>query len=164
MKHSIILIAIALFLSISTAIQAKTFDFDKMAEMEGVTSVHISKAMFRLLSGMSIKADGMSIKADGIDLQSVMPKLESLQIITCEKPEIIPLLKKEAEVFSTKEGYEELMRVKEDDSHTIILQKQHEDKPNEYVLVNIEGNEDFNLILMKGTLTLEELQQMMGEK
>lgn len=157
MKHSIILIAIALFLSIPTAIQAKTFDFDKMAEMEGVTSVHISKAMFRLLSGMGIKADG-------IDLQSVMPKLESLQIITCEKPEIIPLLKKEAEVFSTKEGYEELMRVKEDDSHTIILQKQYEDKPNEYVLVNIEGNEDFNLILMKGTLTLEELQQMMGEK
>lgn len=157
MKHSIILIAIALFLSIPAAIQAKTFDFDKMAEMEGVTSVHISKAMFRLLSGMSIKADG-------IDLQSVMPKLESLQIITCEKPEIIPLLKKEAEVFSTKEGYEELMRVKEDDSHTIILQKQHEDKPNEYVLVNIEGNEEFNLILMKGTLTLEELQQMMGEK
>ena len=157
MKHSIILIAIALFLSIPTAIQAKTFDFDKMAEMEGVTSVHISKAMFKLLSGMSIKADG-------IDLQSVMPKLESLQIITCEKPEIIPLLKKEAEVFSTKEGYEELMRVKEDDSHTIILQKQHEDKPNEYVLVNIEGNEDFNLILMKGTLTLEELQQMMGEE
>lgn len=157
MKHSIILIAIALFLSIPTAIQAKTFDFDKMAEMEGVTSVHISKAMFKLLSGMGIKTDG-------IDLQSVMPKLESLQIITCEKPEIIPLLKKEAEVFSTKEGYEELMRVKEDDSHTIILQKQHEDKPNEYVLVNIEGNEDFNLILMKGTLTLEELQQMMGEK
>lgn len=157
MKHSIILIAIALFLSIPTAIQAKTFDFDKMAEMEGVTSVHISKAMFRLLSGMGIKADG-------IDLQSVMPKLESLQIITCEKPEIIPLLKKEAEAFSTKEGYEELMRVKEDDSHTIILQKQHEDKPNEYVLVNIEGNEDFNLILMKGTLTLEELQQMMGEE
>lgn len=157
MKHSIILITIALFLSIPTAIQAKTFDFDKMAEMEGVTSVHISKAMFRLLSGMGIKADG-------IDLQSVMPKLESLQIITCEKPEIIPLLKKEAEAFSTKEGYEELMRVKEDDSHTIILQKQHEDKPNEYVLVNIEGNEEFNLILMKGTLTLEELQQMMGEK
>lgn len=157
MKHSIILITIALFLSIPTAIQAKTFDFDKMAEMEGVTSVHISKAMFKLLSGMGIKADG-------IDLQSVMPKLESLQIITCEKPEIIPLLKKEAEAFSTKEGYEELMRVKEDDSHTIILQKQHEDKPNEYVLVNIEGNEDFNLILMKGTLTLEELQQMMGEE
>lgn len=157
MKHSIILITIALFLSIPTVIQAKTFDFDKMAEMEGVTSVHISKAMFKLLSGMGIKANG-------IDLQSVMPKLESLQIITCEKPEIIPLLKKEAEVFSTKEGYEELMRVKEDDSHTIILQKQHEDKPNEYVLVNIEGNEEFNLILMKGTLTLEELQQMMGEK
>ena len=157
MKHSIILITIALFLSIPTAIQAKTFDFDKMAEMEGVTSVHISKAMFKLLSGMGIKTDG-------IDLQSVMPKLESLQIITCEKPEIIPLLKKEAEVFSIKEGYEELMRVKEDDSHTIILQKQHEDKPNEYVLVNIEGNEEFNLILMKGTLTLEELQQLAGKK
>ncbi len=154
MKRLIILIVTVFTLGLPATVQAKTFDFDKMAEMEGVTSVHISKAMFKLLSGMSLKAD----------VQSVMPKLESLQIITCEKPEIIPLLKKEAEAFSTKEGYEELMRVKEENSHTVILQKQHKDKPNEYVLVNIEGNEDFNLILMKGTLTLEELQQLVGKK
>ncbi|MBQ8520702.1 MAG: DUF4252 domain-containing protein [Bacteroides sp.] len=157
MKRLIILIVTVFTLGLPATVQAKTFDFDKMAEIEGVTSVHISKAMFKLLSGMGLKANG-------IDLQSVMPKLESLQIITCEKPGIIPLLKKEAEAFSTKEGYEELMRVKEDNSHTVILQKQHEYKPNEYVLVNIEGNEDFNLILMKGTLTLEELQQLAGKK
>lgn len=157
MKHSIILITIALFLSIPTAMQAKTFDFEKMADMEGVTSVHISKAMFKLLSALNIEADE-------INLENVMSKLESLQIITCEKPETIPLLKKEAEAFSTQEGYEELMRVKEENSHTIILQKQHEEKPNEYVLVNIEGNKDFTLILMKGSLTLEDLQQMVGEE
>lgn len=157
MKQLIILIATMLALSIPATMQAKAFDFDKMADMEGVTSVHISKAMFKLLSGMAISTDD-------IDLQSVMPKLESIQIITCEKPEIIPLLKKEAEAFSTKEGYEELMRVKEDNSRTVILQKLHEDKPNEYVLINVEGERDFNLILMKGTLTLEELQQMMGKE
>ncbi len=157
MKQLIILIATMLALSIPSTTQAKAFDFDKMADMEGVTSVHISKAMFKLLSGMAISTDD-------IDLQSVMPKLESIQIITCEKPEIIPLLKKEAEAFSTKEGYEELMRVKEENSRTVILQKLHKDKPNEYVLINIEGEQDFNLILMKGTLTLEELQQMMGKE
>lgn len=157
MKQLIILIATMLALSIPATTQAKAFDFDKMADMEGVTSVHISKAMFKLLSGMAISTDD-------IDLQSVMPKLESIQIITCEKPEIIPLLKKEAEAFSTKEGYEELMRVKEENSRTVILQKLHKDKPNEYVLINIEGEQDFNLILMKGTLTLEELQQMMGKE
>lgn len=157
MKQLIILIATMLALSIPAPTQAKAFDFDKMADMEGVTSVHISKAMFKLLSGMGIKADG-------IDLQSVMPKLESIQIITCEKPEIIPSLKKEAEAFSTKEGYEELMRVKEENSRTVILQKLHKDKPNEYVLINVEGERDFNLILMMGTLTLEELQQMMGKE
>lgn len=157
MKHSIIVLLFSLVLNIPAALQAKTFDFEKMADIEGVSSVHISKAMFKLLSGM------MGIEPDGIDLKSVMPKLESIQIISCEKPDIIVRLKKEAEAFSTKEGYEELMRVKEDDSRTIILQKLHKGKANEYVLINTEGEDDFTLILMKGTLTLEELQQLTGK-
>lgn len=157
MKQTIILVAMSLFLSIPATLQAKAFDFDKMAEMEGVTSVHISKAMFKLFSGMGIQSDE-------IDLKSALPKLESLQIITCEKPDVIALLKKEAEAFSTKEGYEELMRVKEDDSHTIILHKPHKDKPNEYVLVHTEKDNEFNLILMKGYLTLEDIQQMMEQE
>ena len=156
MKRLVIFIAISLILSIPTNVQAKPFDFDKMAEMEGVTSVHISKAMFKLLSGLAFNANG-------VDIQSVMPKLESLQIITCEKTEIISKLKKEAEVFSTKEGYEEVMRVKDDGSHTIILQKIYKDKPNEYVLVHTEKDKEFQLILMKGTLTLEELQQLVDK-
>jgi hypothetical protein len=144
-------------LSLPTAMLAKTFDFDKITEMEGVTSVHISKAMFKLIAGMGIQSDD-------IDLKSVLPKLESLHIITCEKPEVIAILKKEAEIFSTQDGYEELMRVKEDDSHTIILHKSHKDKPNEYVLVHDEKDCEFTLILMKGTLTLEEIQQMVEQE
>lgn len=157
MKRTIIALITLLMLSLPTAIQAKTFDFDKITEMEGVTSVHISKAMFKLISGMGIQSDD-------IDLQSVLPKLESLHIITCEKPEVIAVLKKEAEIFSTKDGYEELMRVKEDDSHTIILHKPHKDKPNEYVLVHAEKDYEFTLILMKGNLTLEEIQQMIEQE
>lgn len=157
MKRNIIALITLLMLSLPTAMLAKTFDFDKITEMEGVTSVHISKAMFKLIAGMGIQSDG-------IDLKSVLPKLESLHIITCEKPEVIAILKKEAEIFSTQDGYEELMRVKEDDSHTIILHKSHKDKPNEYVLVHDEKDCEFTLILMKGTLTLEEIQQMMGEE
>jgi hypothetical protein len=157
MKRNIIALITLLMLSLPTAMLAKTFDFDKITEMEGVTSAHISKAMFKLIAGMGIQSDG-------IDQKSVLPKLESLHIITCEKPEVIAILKKEAEIFSTQDGYEELMRMKEDDSHTIILHKSHKDKPNEYVLVHDEKDCEFTLILMKGTLTLEEIQQMVEKE
>ena len=92
MKRNIIALITLLMLSLPTAMLAKTFDFDKITEMEGVTSAHISKAMFKLIAGMGIQSDG-------IDLKSVLPKLESLHIITCEKPEVIAILKKEAEIF-----------------------------------------------------------------
>ena len=157
MKRNIIALITLLMLSLPTDMLAKTFDFDKITEMEGVTSAHISKAMFKLIAGMGIQSDV-------IDLKSVLPKLESLHIITCEKPEVIAILKKEAEIFSTQDGYEELMRVKEDDSHTIILHKSHKDKPNEYVLVHDEKDSEFTLILMKGALTLEEIQQMVEQE
>ncbi len=60
--------------------------FDKFADMDGVTSVYISKAMLSLMPDM---------KTEGVNIGEVASKLDNIQILSCEKPDIIAKLKKE---------------------------------------------------------------------
>ena len=50
--------------------------FDKFADMEGVTSVYISKAMLSLMPNM---------KTEGVNIGEVASKLDKIQILSCEK-------------------------------------------------------------------------------
>lgn len=59
--------------------------FDKFADMDGVTSVYISKAMLSLMPDM---------KTEGVNIGEVASKLDNIQILSCEKPDIIAKLKK----------------------------------------------------------------------
>ena len=50
--------------------------FDKFADMDGVTSVYISKAMLSLMPDM---------KTEGVNIGEVASKLDNIQILSCEK-------------------------------------------------------------------------------
>lgn len=79
--------------------------FDKFADMDGVTSVYISKAMLSLMPDM---------KTEGVNIGEVASKLDNIQILSCEKTDIIAKLKKETAFISPKNGYEELMRINDE--------------------------------------------------
>lgn len=109
--------------------------FDKFADMEGVTSVYISKAMLSLMPNM---------KTEGVNIGEVASKLDNIQILSCEKPDIIAKLKKETAFISPKNGYEELMRINDEGEKTIIYLKRNKNKEKEFVLMSQEKNEFTN--------------------
>ena len=106
--------------------------FDKFADMEGVSSVYISKAMLSLMPNM---------QADGINIGEVASKLDNIQILSSEKPEIIAKLRKETAFINPKNGYEELMRINDDGEKTIIYLKRNKSGKKEFVLLNNEKEE-----------------------
>ena len=114
--------------------------FDKFADMDGVTSVYISKAML-----------------------SLMPDMNNIQILSCEKPDIIAKLKKETAFISPKNGYEELMRINDEGEKTIIYLKRNKNKEKEFVLMSQEKNE-FTIIAITGNLTLQEIQGIINKE
>lgn len=122
--------------------------FEKFADMDGVTSVYITKAMFNLMPTM---------KTEGVNIGSIASKLDNIQILTCEKPDIIAKLKKELAFINPKNGYEELMRIKEQGEKTTIYLKQSKNQKKEFVLVNSE-EKDFTIIVITGDLSLKEIQ------
>ena len=128
--------------------------FDKFGDMDGVTSVYISKAMLSLMPDM---------KTEGVNIGEVASKLDNIQILSCEKPDIITKLKKETAFISPKNGYEELMRINDEGEKTIIYLKRNKNKEKEFVLMSQEKNE-FTIIAITGNLTLQEIQGIINKE
>lgn len=127
--------------------------FDKYADMDGVTSVYISKAMLSMMPDM---------KTEGVNIGGVASKLDNIQILSCEKPAIIAKLKKETEFINPKNGYEELMRINDEGEKTTIYLKHDKSGKKEFVLLNNEKGE-FTIIIITGNLTLQEIQGIINK-
>lgn len=143
-------IYISFLLSLCLSVNALAQDslFKKFADRDDITSVYISKSMLRLMP---------NVQTDGIDIGGVASKLDNIQILSCEKPEIIPQIRKELTYLNTQNGYEELMKVNDAGEHTVIYQKECAGDTKEYVLLCDEKRE-LTVVILKGNLSLTDIQ------
>lgn len=147
---------LTLMLTISTLFcHAQQSLFDKYAEMDGVSSVYITKSMLGLFKNVDSTIND-------IHIGSLADRLDNIQILSSEKPSIIELLRKETKDINTRNGYEELMRIREDGEKTTIYFKERKKGNNEFVLITDEKDE-ITIISIVGTITLQEMQGMMKE-
>ena len=124
--------------------------FDKYAEMDGVTSVYITKSM------LSLFPKGQT-NVNGINIGNIASRLDNIQILSTDEQPIVDKLRKETSHINTRNGYEELMRVREDGEKTTIYFKDSKKDKKEFVLLQDAKNE-FTIISIVGDLTLQEIQ------
>ena len=124
--------------------------FDKYAEMEGVTSVYITKSM------LSLFPKGQT-SVNGVNIGNIASRLDNIQILSVDEQPIIDKLRKETSSINTRNGYEELMRVREDGEKTTSYFKDGKKYKKEFVLLVDEKNE-FTIISIVGDLSLQEIQ------
>lgn len=124
--------------------------FDKYAEMDGVTSVYITKSM------LSLFPKGQT-NINGIHIGDIASRLDNIQILSSDKQSIIDKLRKETSDINTRNGYEELMRVREDGEKTTIYFKDGKKDKKEFVLL-VDEKDEFTIISIVGDLTLQEIQ------
>ena len=143
----------SLLLTLSTFIcQAQQSFFDKYAEMDGVSSVYITKSMLKMFPSMSGKING-------VDVGNLASKLENIQILSADEPNIIEQLRKDTKHISTKNGYEELLRVRDDGDKTTIYFKEQK-KNSEFILITDEGNEFTIISIVGNDISLKDIQDM----
>ncbi len=124
--------------------------FDKYAEMDGVTSVYITKSM------LSLFPKGQT-NVNGVNIGNIGDRLNNIQILSTDEQPIVDKLRKETSDINTRNGYEELMRVREDGEKTTIYFKDGKKDKKEFVLLQDAKNE-FTIISIVGDLTLQEIQ------
>jgi len=129
--------------------------FDKYAEMDGVTSVYISKSM------LSLFPKGQT-NVNGINIGDIASRLDNIQILSADEQPIVDKLRKETSHINTRNGYEELMRVREDGEKTTIYFKDGKKDKKEFVLL-VDEKDEFTIISIVGDLTLQEIQGIINK-
>ena len=172
-------IILSALIAISTlAANAQHDYFDKYADMDGVTSVYVSKTMFRFMKGLPIEVDD-------VDINKIISKLDGLYILTTDKPEIMEALRKETAFITKKEdfecikskqktkefatrkeanGYEEIVRVKEDGQKMAIYMKEEEGNRTEYVMIVDSPGDEYVIMIFTGELLPRDVQALISNE
>lgn len=123
--------------------------FDKYTDTDGVTSVYISKAMFRMMPTM---------ENIGLNLMNMKGKIESLYVLTTMKKELIPQMRKEFSQLINKD-HEELMRVRDENTKTTFYGNMKGDIVKDLLMLSdTEG--EFTVIQLLGNFTLQDIQEI----
>ena len=143
----------SLLLTLSTLFcQAQQSFFDKYAEMDEVTSVYITKSMLKMFPSMSGTING-------VDVGNLASKLENIQILSADDSSIIEQLRKDTKHINSKNGYEELLRVRDDGDKTTIYFKEQK-KNSEFILITDSGNEFTIISIVGNDISLKDIQDM----
>lgn len=148
MKRLAFVLAAALLCGVASAQDAF---FKSYANVKGVSTVYVSRAMFGLMPDM---------KVGGKHLGQMARKIDQLRVLTCERPSMAKGIAAKAQTFYTaKHGYEPMMQVDDDGDHTTIYMKRHPKGKNEFVLLSVEDGE-VSVINVLGGITLDDIAQI----
>ena len=157
MKTKHLLLTIGLFISSIIYAQNSTFKslFEKYENEDNVTIVSISKAMFNLIPG--------NIATSNIDIKDIIPKIESMLIITSEENSLKEKMNADFNALIEKDkNYEELMRIKSGKSNILFNIKKRGNLINELIMF-VNGDNDFVAIQILGNFTMEDIQKITKE-
>jgi len=158
MRTKYLLLIVCLLGSFMLQAQNNTFKslFEKYENEDDVTIVSISKSMFNLIKGANIKTGD-------VDLNSLLPKVESMLIITSEKSELKEKMNADFKsVVDKNKNYEELMRVRSGKSTVTFNVQKKGDLINELIML-VNDEKDFVAIRILGNFTLDDIQNLTKE-
>ncbi len=139
----------------ATIVFAQKNPFEKFTDMDGVTSVYISKNMMSLLPNKS------KMQYGGVDVTNFIEKLSSILILTSENKKIAQEMISLANSRIKENDYELLMRVKSDDGELVNFFMKGKPENIQELIMIVDGNEDESVIMQfLGNFKLQDVQQM----
>lgn len=126
--------------------------FEKYADAKNVTYVYISKYM------LSMAGKNATPSVPGVDIKTLAGKLTGIQIINAENKAAQAKLKNDVKGIISRDKYELLMQMNEDDSRVNIYH--HITKQQSAVVMQVEDKEELTLMVFSGKFTLEDVMKM----
>ena len=154
MKQTIIKALLCVVVALSSlTVDAQVKAFEKYADMKNVSYVFISKYMLGMAGKVATPA-----AIPGIDIKTLANKLTGIQIISCEQKEAQTKLKNDVKTILSKDKYELMMQMNEEDSKVNIFH--HVDKKLSAVIMQVEEDNEMTVIVFSGKFTLDDVMKM----
>jgi hypothetical protein len=126
--------------------------FSEYEGREDFTTIYITSRMFGLIAQIP-ESD------DEEEVMNLIRKLKGLKILTTDKYGERNELYREALKKLPREGFEELMLIKEGNEEIKFLIAEKDGKINEFLML-IGGEDSFFLMSMVGSMTLEDISKL----
>lgn len=124
--------------------------FEKYADMDGVTTVYISKKMFQMMP---------VVENVGLSLANMKGKVDFLGILSTENTNLRKDMERDFRALIGKE-YEELMRVKDDSTRANFYVRQEGERIKELIMLANTDSEGFTVIRLLGDFTQNDIQEI----
>ncbi len=147
MKKTIVMLLLAVFCLASHAQNAL---FTKYENTQGVSTVVVSKAMFRAMPNMNV---------GNHNIKKIASKIDNLKVMSCERHALIAKISKDAVLIYNRHPWEEVMRYKDGPSNTIIYMQPLGRGKYEYVLYTTDKGA-LEIIDIVGNITLQEIKSI----
>lgn len=125
--------------------------FERYSDKDNVSSIYISKSMFQLMQGC--------VSAGELDLKGIKDKIDNLQVLTSEDGNTLKRMKADFEAH-VKNGYELLMKVKDEDSSRVSLYVKKSGENVKELLMLVDDTGEYVTIRITGDFTLQEIMQL----
>ena len=126
--------------------------FEKYADAKNVTYVYISKYM------LAMAGKNATPSVPGVDIKTLAGKLTGIQIINAENKAAQAKLKNDVKGIISRDKYELLMQMNEDDSKVNIYHCIA--KQQSAVVMQIEDKDELTLMVFSGKFTLDDVMKM----
>ena len=126
--------------------------FEKYADTKNVTYVYISKYM------LAMAGKNATPSVPGVDIKTLAGKLTGIQIVNTENKAAQAKLKNDVKGIISRDKYELLMQMNEDDSRVNIYH--HITKQQSAVVMQVEDKEELTLMVFSGKFTLDDVMKM----
>ena len=136
----------------SLTANAQVKAFEKYADAKNVTYVYISKYM------LAMAGKNATPSVPGVDIKTLAGKLTGIQIINTENKAAQAKLKNDVKGIISRDKYELLMQMNEDDSRVNIYH--HITKQQSAVVMQVEDKEELTLMVFSGKFTLDDVMKM----
>ena len=153
MKQIIIITLLGIMVATcSLNANAQVKAFEKYADAKNVTYVYISKYM------LAMAGKNATPSVPGVDIKTLAGKLTGIQIINTENKAAQAKLKNDVKGIISRDKYELLMQMNEDDSRVNIYH--HITKQQSAVVMQVEDKEELTLMVFSGKFTLDDVMKM----
>lgn len=152
----LIIMAVAMFLSMAAFAQDGKSIYSRYSGKEGVSSVYISPAMFRLMG----KLPEMQVSGENINLSSILTSFSGLYLIESKNKSINSSLKADVE-NAVKKGNYELLLEANDSGELVQMYTIGEDIVKSLIFYTVSGDE-YTFISIDGNIKMSDLMEMIA--
>ncbi len=158
-------LAIVIAFMITPMLVSAQGKFDSYENEKDVTSVVVTKNMFKLLAQIEIESNDAEVR----DYMAMVNSLENIKVFITENKSVGARMKADVEKYvSSSKGLDELMRVKDDGKNVKFYSKQGSDENHVSELLmfldgKMDGKEGTVIMSITGNIDLKQISKLTKE-